>query len=342
METLVLSPYAADVLNDLRPMLAAFAGLLGLIVGSFLNVVIHRVPAGLSVVAPRSACPSCHTPIAARDNVPVLSWLLLRAKCRTCATAISARYPAVEATTAVLFAGLTWWALGQSPAMVPATAPALLYVTAIGIALFMIDLDTFRLPDGIVKPAYAVTTFLLAGAGWLAGEWTGYTAALMVTAVAVASAALAAFDHWDARTGYALPEAVAENAWPVGALALALSAVLAGTGVLSTIGGAALVWLAVFWIPRLATRGRAMGLGDVKLAPVLGALLGAFGWGPALVGLMAAFAFGALIGVALICFGTADRKAKVPFGPYMLLGALFGVVAGESLFGLYLRVSGIA
>src|SRR3954463_14212032 len=87
-------------------LLAGFCALLGLLVGSFLNVVIWRVPRGESVVRPPSHCPGCGTEIAARDNVPVLSWLLLRAKCRTCGTHISVRYPFVELVTAAMFAAV--------------------------------------------------------------------------------------------------------------------------------------------------------------------------------------------------------------------------------------------
>ena len=90
-------------------VLLALAGVLGLAIGSFLNVVVHRVPAGLSVVSPPSACPRCGNGIAARDNIPVLSWVLLRASCRHCGEPISARYPIVEALTGILMCG---WSTG--------------------------------------------------------------------------------------------------------------------------------------------------------------------------------------------------------------------------------------
>ena len=151
---------------------AVAAGGLGLLVGSFLNVVVHRVPAGMSVVRPRSACPSCAAPIRSRDNVPVLSWLLLGGRCRDCSTAVPIRYPAVEAATGLLFAALAA-AHGRSPAL-----PALLWVAAAGVALFVIDLDTHRLPDAIVLPSYPVVAVLLAGGGLLAGELPVRRAAL--------------------------------------------------------------------------------------------------------------------------------------------------------------------
>jgi leader peptidase (prepilin peptidase) / N-methyltransferase len=142
----------------------AGAGLLGLLVGSFLTVVAHRVPAGRSVVAPRSACPACGTPVRPRDNVPVLSWALLGGRCRDCAAAVPVRYPAMEAATGLLFAALAA-AHGGSAAL-----PALLWVAAAGVALFVIDLDTHRLPDAIVLPSYPVVGGLLLAGGLVTGE----------------------------------------------------------------------------------------------------------------------------------------------------------------------------
>ncbi len=138
------------------PALVGAAGLLGLLVGSFLTVVVERVPAGRSIVRPRSACPSCGHPIRSRDNVPVVSWVLLAGRCRDCSTAVPVRYPAVEAATGLLFA-----ALAATQGAVPAL-PALLYVAAAGVALALIDLDHHRLPDAIVLPSYPVLVALLA------------------------------------------------------------------------------------------------------------------------------------------------------------------------------------
>jgi leader peptidase (prepilin peptidase)/N-methyltransferase len=128
-------------------------GVVGLLIGSFLNVVIHRLPAGLSLVAPGSACPACAHPVRPRDNVPVLSWLLLQGRCRDCAAPISARYPLVELATGLLFA-LMAWRFGSTP-----YAAASLVVAAAGVALFMIDLDHRRLPFPITA-AMAVGTVL--------------------------------------------------------------------------------------------------------------------------------------------------------------------------------------
>jgi len=154
-------PPSADL--PLAP-LAVLVAALGLAVGSFLNVVIWRVPRGESVVAPRSACPRCGVPIAARDNIPVVSWLVLRGRGRCCREPISIRYPLVELGTAVAFAAVALWA-GWSSSL-----PAWLYLAALSIALAAIDLDFRRLPDVIVKPSYVVLGVLLGAGAILAGE----------------------------------------------------------------------------------------------------------------------------------------------------------------------------
>lgn len=140
-------------------------GIVGLVIGSFLNVVIWRVPRGESIVAPPSACPRCGHRIRARDNVPVLSWLALRGRCRDCGEPISARYPLVELAT-----GLVFVAVGVRFGWAP-ELPAYLYLAGIGLALTLIDLDTHRLPDPIVLSAYPVLGVLLAAASGAAGDW---------------------------------------------------------------------------------------------------------------------------------------------------------------------------
>jgi len=136
-------------------LVALVCAVFGLVIGSFLNVVIWRVPRGESVASPPSHCPSCNTPISPRDNVPVLSWLLLRGKCRNCGVGISPRYPLVELGTAGLFA-----AFGAHFGA-HADLPAFLYLAAVGIALAMIDIDLQRLPDVLTLPSYPVGLVLL-------------------------------------------------------------------------------------------------------------------------------------------------------------------------------------
>lgn len=142
----------------MTPVSVWLAGLLvlGLLVGSFLNVVIHRVPAGLSLVSPGSACPCCGHAVRPRDNVPVVSWLLLRGRCRDCAAPIAARYPLVELATGLLFV-LLGWRFGTTPYTLAA-----LVVGAAGVALVMIDLDHRRLPFGVTGAAAVGTVLALA------------------------------------------------------------------------------------------------------------------------------------------------------------------------------------
>ncbi len=142
----------------------AASALLGLLVGSFLNVVVWRVPRGESVAHPPSACPRCGHRIRVRDNVPVVSWLLLRGRCRDCQGPISPRYPAVELGTALLFAAVAAWT-GASW-----TLPALLYLAGVAVTLSLIDIDTRRLPDVIVLPSVVVGLALLALATWAPGS----------------------------------------------------------------------------------------------------------------------------------------------------------------------------
>jgi leader peptidase (prepilin peptidase)/N-methyltransferase len=158
--------------------LAASGALIGLVVGSFLNVVAYRVPLGRSVVHPRSACPVCGTEIHNRDNLPVVSWILLRGRCRQCGSAISARYPAVEAVTAALFAavplviGIRW------------VVPAYWWFVAVCIVLFLTDLDHKRIPNRILFPGIAGGLVLLVAGSLPDGTGAGGGAGALVRAIA--------------------------------------------------------------------------------------------------------------------------------------------------------------
>jgi leader peptidase (prepilin peptidase)/N-methyltransferase len=146
-------------------LLIGLCSLLGLAVGSFLNVVIYRVPLGQSVVSPRSACRSCGTPIAERDNVPVVSWVLLRGRCRACDEPISIRYPLVELACAGLFAG-TAARFGYDWAL-----PAFLALFAGLLALSCIDIERMILPKKVVYPMSVLVAGLLLMAAALTGRW---------------------------------------------------------------------------------------------------------------------------------------------------------------------------
>jgi len=255
----------------------ALVGIVGLLIGSFLNVVIWRVPRGESVVRPPSACPRCGRRLRPLENVPLVSWLALRGRCAGCREPISIRYPLVEAGTAILFIGVAvrfrddWW-----------TLPAFWYLAAVGLALALIDIDVHRLPDSLVKPSYLVGALLLVVATAGGGAQWG----VMLRAAAGAAA----------------------------------------------LGG---LYLVIAFV-----QPRGMGFGDVKLAGVLGMYLGWLGWGSLAVGAFAAFLLGGVWGVSLMAFRGAGRRTKVPFGPWMLLGAAVGIAWGEQLWQAYLGLLG--
>lgn len=247
-----------------------FVACVGLAIGSFLNVVIWRVPRAESVAFPPSHCPACHAPIRPRDNVPVVSWLLLRGRCRDCGEPISRRYPIVEALTGALFA-VAAALLGPSWEL-----PAVLYLLAIGVALTFIDLDTKRLPNGITLPSYPVVLVLLLLPAALDDRWADLGRALL--------------------------------------------------------GGVALF---AFYLVLALVYPPGMGMGDVKLAGVLGMGAAWFGWGPLIVGGFLGFLLGAMGGVALMATRRAGRKSAIPFGPYMIVGVLVGVLVGPAIFQWY-------
>lgn len=245
------------------------ATLLGLVVGSFLNVVVWRVPRGESVVRPPSACPACGHPVRPRDNVPVLSWLLLRGRCRDCGAPISPRYLVVEATTGVLFAlvvlrfGVAWEVLAYA------------YLAAVGLALALIDLDVHRLPDAIVLPSYPVMAALLGVASLAPGTGTGAAALLRAAIGGVALFAL-----------YFLLMVIKPGGMGFGDVKLAgiLGAALAWLGWGSWVIGAfaAFVLGGVFSLGLLAAR-RAGRRTAIPFGPwmLVGAAVGV-GWGEAL------------------------------------------------------------
>ncbi|MGN6218805.1 MAG: prepilin peptidase [Microbacterium sp.] len=163
--------------------LVVIAGVFGLLIGSFLNVVAHRVPAKVSLMR-ESRCPHCDTAIKPWHNVPVLGWIVLRGRCANCKAPISPRYPIVEAITGVAFALITWVGLTYPAVLGAATSSktgsgialaliivAFLYFAAISIVLTLIDLDTHRLPNAIVLPSYLVAGILFTTAAALTGDW---------------------------------------------------------------------------------------------------------------------------------------------------------------------------
>jgi leader peptidase (prepilin peptidase)/N-methyltransferase len=255
-------------------LVAIGCALLGLLIGSFLNVVIWRIPRGESVVRPASHCTSCDTDLHAHDNIPVISWLLLRGKCRFCYGRISIRYPLVELGTGILF-GAVAVKVGPHESL-----PAFLYLAAISVALALIDLDVKRLPNAIVLPSYLVGLLLLGIA------------------------------------------AVAEPS---------MHALLRGLLGMAAYYGAFLLLVLIY--------PRGMGFGDVKLAGVLGLYLGYLGWDVLAVGAFGGVLLGGVTGIVLMASNRAGRKSLIPFGPFMLTGALVAIFAGVQIAHVYVRLA---
>jgi leader peptidase (prepilin peptidase) / N-methyltransferase len=226
-------------------LLAVVGGVLGLLIGSFLNVVIYRVPRGESILFPPSHCPGCDSRIKPRHNVPVLSWLALRARCATCSEPISARYPLVEAGTAALFIAITL-RLGTSVYL-----PVFLFLAAIGLALAMIDVDGQRLPGSMIAVACLACVALLvpsaAGERWeYVGTALGGAAALTLVYAVTALCSQRAIDPniaiVAALVGFCLGW-ISLQAAGIAALAALLLAVLTRSALTTTdrrIGGSSL------------------------------------------------------------------------------------------------------
>jgi leader peptidase (prepilin peptidase) / N-methyltransferase len=245
--------------------LASFAFIGGLVAGSFVGVVAHRVPRGRSIVGPRSECPSCGTQIAAYDNVPVISWLLLGGHCRSCKARIPARYPLIELALGAAFAA-TAVVLHDDPAEL---ALGLVFVAMLG-AVTLTDLERRVIPNAI----------LLVGAALGLG---------IAAATDPAS----------------LPERAAAAA-----------------------GAGAFLLLFALLYPR------GMGMGDVKLAAVMGLFLGVNVVPALAVGVV----LGALAGAGLMLrFGSGARKHAVPFGPFLAIGGVVGLLAGGQMIDAYLN-----
>jgi leader peptidase (prepilin peptidase)/N-methyltransferase len=249
--------------------LAPVALVVGLAIGSFMTVVSSRVPAGESVVQPRSKCPRCDTPIRNRDNIPVLSWILLGGRCRTCGERIGARYPILEVTTAVLMAApffvydSIWIAVEISAFL------------ALMPAITLIDIEHRIIPNKLMYPALIAFPIYLVVA-WIAGA-------------------------------------------PVDLVRAAI-----GFG---AYGGALFV---------VALISRGMGMGDVKLAALIGVVLGALSLGQVGVAAGAAIVLGALAAVVALVRG-AGRKGAIPFGPSLAAGAVIAALWGVRIADWYQR-----
>ncbi|MGH8495311.1 MAG: prepilin peptidase [Gammaproteobacteria bacterium] len=276
---------------------------LGLLVGSFLNVVIHRLPimmervwrehcaellgqhepaaAGrFNLVTPRSVCPACGAPIRAWQNIPIVSWLMLKGRCAACGERISLRYPAVELLTAMASAAVAWrFGFGWE------TAAALVLTWAL-IAASAIDIDRQLLPDSITLPLL----------------WLGLILSLFHGQVAATALFI------DPKSSI------------IGAIAGYLS-----------------LW-SVYQAFKLLTGREGMGYGDFKLLAALGAWLG---WQMLPLVVLASAFVGAVVGLSLIAFAGRGRHVPIPFGPYLAAAGWIAMLRGESIVGAYLRASGL-
>ena len=294
MEFLATNEKILVYLVYLAPLIMAFV--CGNVIGSLSNVAIHRIPLKKSLMRPPSHCPSCETRIAWHDNIPIISWLRLKGKCRHCGIGISPRYIIVEFMSGALYV-VVLWVFGYMPleaerlvgelpnlsnftlTIIPILARAYIFTTFLLILTF-IDLDTMKLPDRLTLPGMIVG-FLLAFAIFPEGpmEWRSMHIGLMF---------LDSFYGW-------------------------------------FLGGAVLFLIAAGW------RG-GMGGGDIKLCAMMGAFLG---WKAMIVCLFAGFLLGAVFSIALMVLKIATMKSKIPFGPYLALGGFLAMLFGKKVAWLY-------
>ena len=243
-------------------MALVFIFIVGLIVGSFLNAVIWRMDKEESVFKGRSVCPACKHKLSFEDLIPLLSFVLLRGRCRYCKASISWQYPLVELGTALVFAFLFWW-VGLNIAHLL----LLWFISAALIIIFVYDLKHFLIPDVVVYPAIVVSAL------------------------------------WQLLQGQLV-------------------------GPLSAGIGAAFFFLCLY----LVSKGTWMGFGDVKLALLMGFILG---WPNILVALFFAFLVGAILGLVLVALDKKGMRSEVPFGPFLVAGTAFAFVWGEMIVDWY-------
>jgi leader peptidase (prepilin peptidase)/N-methyltransferase len=267
METLIFVPASIIV----------FA--LGAAIGSFINVVVYRLPAGLSLLWPPSRCPKCLNQLKAYDNVPVFGWLWLKGRCRYCHTKISPRYPVVEAITGIIFL-IVFWVFQFSALTIGYWA-----FCSWLLALSLIDWDTMILPGQLTKSGLVLGLVFQMGLGFLT-----------------------------------------ENSWVGGIKQLMFG-----------IGGTVLgLWLfdSISILGYLAYGKPVMGAGDGKLAAMMGAWLG---WKHLLIASFMACFLGVLIGGGAIMVSRHQMGQRMPFGPFLALGAVIAVFGGEEILSYYLQ-----
>lgn len=251
----------------------------GLIVGSFLNVCIHRLPRNISIIRPSSACPSCNTPIKPWDNIPILSYILLRGRCRKCGERISLRYPAVELLNGLFYiAVLNYFGLGWHLPFIFAFVSAMIVIT-------FIDLDFQIIPDVITLPGIVIG--LLSSSFLLPDPFSIQHSDFRLTVVGFKSSLI----------GFLL-------------------------------GGG------LYYLIAVLSRG-GMGGGDIKMMAMVGAFIG---WKAVLLTTLIGSLTGSIVGIFLMAFKGKGRKTKIPFGPFLALGAIITLFWGGKILDWYFQI----
>ena len=311
-------PYTSTVPSSSLFELLGF--LVGLLFGSFLNVCISRLPAHESIVSPRSRCTSCGHTIRWYDNIPILSWLLLRARCRDCKASISWRYPAVELAVGLWFAicanQLIYLELAKVSRLSGPTTGEYVGVagfTILGfllIGLMVMDWQTQRLPDAFTLTGIAIGFLLVCVQAFFLAPGQGDI--VLNTTHQLRLSSPGSFQSQG-------------NVFLTGTEALIM-------GRIAAIAGAALILLAVRWIYKALRKREGMGLGDVKLLAMIAAFLG---FGESLLALFAGVVTASVYGVALIARRKAGTETKLPFGSFLAAGGLFAALLGPMIVDWY-------
>ena len=342
----------------------------GALVGSFLNVVIHRVPRELSIVFPNSACPKCKNAIKPYDNLPILSWLLLGGKCRNCKEKISARYPSVELLTGLLFL-LTYWAIGFNPFL-----PVCLIFVAMMVSLIFIDMEHMILPDVITYPLLGLAllarviyplffgaeyftdlksaplstlqnfpTWLALTAGAVVGAATGWVVLSIIKDISGRYEDIDEEDNAEPAAETPPNRGLTILLGAAGAIVGAALFTLIKTppvwlvslygAILGLLLGGGFLWLIGEVWKRL--RGvDAMGFGDVKMMYAVGALLG---WKLTALSLFLGAFSGAVIGMVVVARQKEkDMQTQIPFGIFLGIGSIIALLFGDQIIGWYVRM----
>ncbi|MCU1252050.1 MAG: Prepilin peptidase [Edaphobacter sp.] len=300
--------------------------LIGLLFGSFLNVCISRIPNGESIVRPRSRCPQCRTPIGWYDNIPLLSWLILRGRCRDCKTKIPWRYPLIELSVGIWFI-TRGWQLGYlvdlakdgsahlSDSDFLSLGVAQVGLTILGfflIGLMVMDWQTMILPDAFTLTGIAIGLFLVCIQAIFLGP--GEDEVHLTKHSLHLTSPGGVTDHG--------------NVFLTGPESLIVGRIVA-------ICGAALLLLLIRWLYRAVRHREGMGLGDVKLLAMIAAFLGFW---PAVLSLFVGTLAAAFYGAILLARGKAGATSKLPFGSFLCLGGLVAAVFGNRLIDRYIAL----